>query len=84
MRRFLPDCPPSQPVLAQGSGQSPDGSKSTFNEFAPFARVFLFKQQDGGTPVSLAVSGQFFLDDYYTNDSGHYVQVGTTGRGFCE
>lgn len=54
-----------------------DGSESTFREYAPFARLFLLKQEDGGTPVSLAVSGQLFLDDYGTSDSGTYVQVGT-------
>ena len=36
------------------------------------------KEQDNGAPVSLAVSGQIFLDDYGTDDSGRYVQVGTT------
>lgn len=55
-----------------------DDFDSTFKEYAPFARLFLLKQQEGGAPVSLAVSGQFFLDDYGTSDSGKYVQVGTT------
>lgn len=54
-----------------------DGSKSSFNEYAPFVRFFAFKQEEGGPPVSLAVSGQLFVDDYGTDDSGHYVQVGT-------
>ena len=54
-----------------------DGSKSTFNEYAPFVRFFPIKEQDGGAPVSLAISGQVFLDSYGTPDSGHYVQVGT-------
>ncbi len=53
-----------------------DGSKSTFNEYAPFVRFFPIKEQDGA-PVSLAISGQVFLDSYGTPDSGHYVQVGT-------
>ena len=53
-----------------------DGSTSTFNEYAPFVRVFLVKQQNGA-PVSVAVSGQAFIDDYDTNDSGQYVQLGT-------
>lgn len=54
-----------------------DGSTSTFNEYAPFVRLFLVKQQNGA-PVSVAVSGQVFIDDYETDDSGHYVQLGTT------
>jgi hypothetical protein len=54
-----------------------DGSKSSFVEYAPFARVFLLKEQSGA-PVSLALSGQLFLDDYGTDDSGTFVQVGTT------
>ncbi|HEX9368098.1 MAG TPA: hypothetical protein VF921_15815 [Vicinamibacterales bacterium] len=53
-----------------------DGSKSTFTEYAPFVRFFPIKEQDGA-PVSLAISGQVFLDSYGTPDSGHYVQVGT-------
>jgi hypothetical protein len=55
-----------------------DGSKSTFNEYAPFVRVFLLKQAENGPPVSVAVHGQVFVDDYTTDDSGHYVQAGTT------
>lgn len=55
-----------------------DGSKSTFNEYAPFVRVFLLKEAESGPPVSLSVNGQVFVDDYTTDDSGHYVQVGTT------
>jgi hypothetical protein len=54
-----------------------DGSKSTFKEYAPFVRWFPVKEEDDGAPVSLAVSGQVFLDDYGTDDSGHYVQFGT-------
>ena len=54
-----------------------DGSKSRFNEFGPFIRYFAVKQQDGGPPVSLAVSGQLFLDDYASDeDSGRFVQLG--------
>jgi hypothetical protein len=55
-----------------------DGFESTFSEFSPFARYFVLKQADGGPPVSLAVHGQLFVDDYSTDDSGKYVQVGTT------
>jgi hypothetical protein len=55
-----------------------DGFESTFKEYAPFARFFPVKQRDGGAPVSLAVSGQLFVDDYTSDeDSGKYVQVGT-------
>lgn len=54
-----------------------DGSKSSFSEYAPFVRAFLVKEAQGGPPVSLAVSGQVFIDDYGTDDSGNYVQVGT-------
>jgi len=54
-----------------------DGSTSTFDEYAPFVRFFAIKQQDGGSPVSLDVSGQVFVDDYGTRDSGGYVQIGT-------
>ena len=52
-----------------------DRSKSTFDE-SPFVRFFLVKEQNNGAPVSLAVSGQIFLDDYGTEDSGRYVQLG--------
>jgi hypothetical protein len=55
-----------------------DGSKSTFKEYAPFVRWFPVKEQEDGAPVGLAVSGQIFLDDYGTDDSGRYVQLGTT------
>ena len=55
-----------------------DGSKSTFNEYAPFVRFFPVKEQQDGAPVSLAVSGQMFIDDYSAEgDSGKYVQFGT-------
>jgi hypothetical protein len=56
-----------------------DGSKSTFKEYAPFVRLFPVKETQDGAPVSLAVSGQLFLDDYAVEgDSGRYVQIGTT------
>jgi hypothetical protein len=55
-----------------------DGTTSTFKEYAPFVRVFPVKQGAGGAPISLSLNGQFFVDDYGTSDSGHYVQVGTT------
>ena len=56
-----------------------DGSKSTFNEYAPFVRLFAVKEQRDGPPISLDFSGQFFVDDYAAEgDSGKYVQIGTT------
>jgi hypothetical protein len=55
-----------------------DGSVSKFNEWAPFVRVFLVKEGDDNAPVSLAVHGQFFIDDYATSESGNYVQAGAT------
>jgi hypothetical protein len=56
-----------------------DGSKSTFKEFAPFVRFFPVKETQDGAPVSVAVSGQVFVDDYSAEgDSGKYVQLGTT------
>ena len=54
-----------------------DGSKSSFREYAPFVRTFVVKETAGGAPVSLAVSGQVFIDDFNSDDSGHYVQIGT-------
>jgi len=56
-----------------------DGSKSTFKEYAPFVRFFPVKETQDGAPVSVAVSGQMFLDDYSAEgDKGRYVQLGTT------
>jgi hypothetical protein len=56
-----------------------DGSKSTFKEYAPFVRFFPVKETQDGAPVSVAVSGQLFVDDYTAEgDSGRYVQLGTT------
>jgi hypothetical protein len=55
-----------------------DGSKSSFREYAPFVRFFPIKERAGGAPVSLAASAQIFLDDFPGEDSGKYVQLGTT------
>lgn len=56
-----------------------DGSDSTFNEYAPFARFFVVKQEDGGAPVSLSINAQLFLDDYPAGgDRGKFVQTGAT------
>lgn len=54
-----------------------DGSEASFDEYAPFVRWFPVKETEG-PPVSLSVNGQVFIDDYGTDDSGNYVQVGTT------
>jgi hypothetical protein len=54
-----------------------DGSKSSFNEYAPFVRFFPVKQTEKA-PISLSVGGQLFLDDYGTSDKGSYVKIGTT------
>ena len=64
-------------MIARYTYRFDDGSKSTFNEYAPFVRLFAVKEQDGA-PVSLGFSGQIFLDDYATEgDSGKYIQLGT-------
>jgi hypothetical protein len=55
-----------------------DGFTSSFEDYAPFVRWFPVKQQSGA-PVSMAVSGQLFVDDYDADeDSGKYVQLGVT------
>lgn len=55
-----------------------DGSESTFSEYAPFVRFFAFKEQEGA-PVSVSFNGQVFVDDYEADeDSGKYLQIGTT------
>lgn len=56
-----------------------DGSDSTFNEYAPFARFFVVKEADGGAPVSLSLNAQLFVDDYpAAGDKGKFVQAGAT------
>lgn len=65
-------------VIARYTYTFDDGSKSTFNEYAPFVRLFAVKEQDGA-PVTLGFSGQIFVDDYpVEGDSGKYIQLGTT------
>jgi hypothetical protein len=55
-----------------------DGFTSSFEDYAPFVRWFPVKQQSGA-PVSMAVSGQLFVDDYESDeDSGKYGQLGVT------
>lgn len=54
-----------------------DGSKTSFREYAPFARVFLV-EEEGGAPLSLSVGAQLFVGDYGSDDSGRYIQIGPT------
>lgn len=54
-----------------------DGSESTYDEYAPFLRLFPFKQAEGGPPVSLAAGAQLFIGDYAGDDRGGYLQVGS-------
>lgn len=55
-----------------------DGFESEFKEYAPYVRWFPVKEQ-AGAPVSLSFNGQLFVDDYDSDeDSGKYVQLGTT------
>lgn len=49
---------------------------STFTEWTPFVRYFLFKEDDDGTPVSFAVHGQLFLDNFDGDEKGWYVLAG--------
>jgi hypothetical protein len=55
-----------------------DGTSLTFKEYAPFVRYFAIKEEKDGPPVSLALHGQFFGDDYTDEDTGWYVMTGTT------
>ncbi len=45
---------------------------TTLTEWTPFVRYFLFKEDDDATPVSLAVHGQYFADDFDGDDDGWY------------
>jgi hypothetical protein len=54
-----------------------DGSKSSFNEYAPFTRIFLV-EEESGAPLSLSLGAQLFVGDYGPGDSGKYVQAGPT------
>ena len=54
-----------------------DETTSTWTEFAPFARWFATKEQDGA-PVSVALNAQFFIDNFEGDDTGHYVMFGPT------
>ena len=50
---------------------------TTLTEWTPFVRYFLFKEDDDATPVSLAVHGQYFADDFEGGDDGWYVLAGS-------
>jgi hypothetical protein len=53
------------------------GSDDTMlNEWTPFVRYFLFKENDDSTPVSLAAHAAAFLDDFDGDDEGWYVLAG--------
>ena len=49
---------------------------TTLNEWTPFVRYFLFKENDDGTPVSLAVHAAYFRDDYEGSAEGWYALLG--------
>jgi hypothetical protein len=49
---------------------------STLTEWSPFARYFAYKEQDDGTPVSLAARAQFVNSNYGGSDEGWYVLAG--------
>jgi hypothetical protein len=49
---------------------------TTFSEWSPSVRYFLHKEQDDGTPVSMAVQAAFFQGDYEGEDEGWYGLIG--------
>jgi hypothetical protein len=55
-----------------------DGTGITFREYAPFVRYFAVKEGRDGAPISLALHGQYFTDDYDDEDTGWYVMTGAT------
>jgi hypothetical protein len=50
---------------------------AVLTEWAPFARYFLFKETDDGTPVSLAVHGQLVVDRLAGTNGGWYLLAGS-------
>jgi hypothetical protein len=48
----------------------------TLTEWSPFARYFLFKEQDDATPVSVAARAQFVNSNYGGSDEGWYILAG--------
>jgi hypothetical protein len=49
---------------------------TTFTEWTPYVRYFFFKEQDDGTPVTLAARAQYFGDRFDGSDAGWYVLAG--------
>jgi hypothetical protein len=49
---------------------------TTFTEWSPSVRYFLFKEGDDQTPVSLAVHAALFQDNYEADDEAWYVLGG--------
>ena len=47
-----------------------------FTEWTPSVRYFFFKEDDDGTPVSVAGHAQYFHDDYGGANKGWYVLAG--------
>ena len=49
---------------------------TVFTELTPFARYFLFKEDDDQTPVSFAAHAAFFLDSFAGGHDGWYALAG--------
>jgi hypothetical protein len=49
---------------------------TTFTEWSPSVRYFLFKEDDDTAPVSLAAHAALFQDNYEGGDEGWYVLAG--------
>jgi hypothetical protein len=49
---------------------------TTFTEWTPFVRYFVFKEHDDATPVSLAAQAAFFQDHYEGGDEAWYILAG--------
>jgi hypothetical protein len=49
---------------------------TTFTEWTPFVRYFVFKEADDSTPVSLAAQAAFFQDHYEGGDESWYILAG--------
>ena len=49
---------------------------TTFTEWSPFVRYFLFKEEDDATPVSFAAHAALFQSNFDDDDEGWYVLGG--------
>lgn len=49
---------------------------TTLTEWSPFVRYFLFKEDDDGTPVSVAGTAAFFQDHVAGDEEGWYALAG--------